>query len=338
MLLKLPMADKGVIGSLIESIKRGTSVHAYLFEGEKGLKKREMASYFAMALLCQDDDVPCGRCESCLQAMSGNNPDIIRLALSDITTKKSVGADDIRSIISDVYTRPFKAQKKIYIIEDGDALTVQAQNAMLKVLEEPPPYAVFIICATNAELILPTVRSRSRSVHFAPIADEKIISYVKEKYPHMADRADFVASFSAGILGRADFICSDESVMDMRAKSFDFLKALLIANDEENIFKMCEAFEEYKKDKNVPFDTSQMMLDFMLSFLSDLLHIIGGAKKICANSDILQELVSLSSKVSYDRVFNAMQSVLDTKQMLLRYVNHKASIMKFALDVFYAEQ
>lgn len=333
---KKPMADEGVINVLLGSIKNDTDTHAYLFEGEKGLQKRETASYFAAALLCENDKgVPCGECESCIQALGGNNPDIKRLALSDITDKKSIGADDVRSIISDVYTRPFKAEKKVYILEDGDALTVQAQNALLKVLEEPPVYAVFIICTSNGELILPTVRSRTRAVRFASASDRQIIEYVKEKYPHMAESAELVASFADGVLGRADFICSDELALKLRGDALEFVKILLEGRDEDAVFKMCDIFEEYKKDKNISHDTSQIMLDFMLSYFKDILYILGGAKGRCVNKDQKDVLAALALRTCYERVYNAISSVLEAKQMLSRYVSHKAAIMKLALDIFY---
>ncbi len=335
---KKPMADEGVINVLLGSIKSNTNTHAYLFEGEKGLQKRETASYFAAALLCENyKGVPCGECESCIQALGGNNPDIKRMSLSDITDKKSIGADDVRSIISDVYTRPFKASKKVYILEDGDALTVQAQNALLKVLEEPPSYAVFIICVSNGELILPTVRSRTRSVRFISSSDKQIIEYVKEKYPNMANRAEFVASFAGGALGRADFICSDELAIKMRAEALEFVKVLLEGRDEDGIFKMCDIFEEYKKDKNISQDTSQILLDFMLSYFKDILYISGGIKDKLANNDQKDVLMAIASKTSYERVYKAISSVMETKQMLSRYVSHKAVIMKLALDIFYID-
>ncbi len=334
----VPMADKSVLDMLLAGIKNNAVAHAYLFEGEEGLQKRQSAAYFAAALLCeQKAGVPCGLCESCIQALSKNNPDIKRMSLSDITSKKSIGADEIRSIISDVYTRPFKSSKKVYIIEEGDALTASAQNAMLKVLEEPPEYAVFIICISNAELILPTVRSRCRIIRFMPSSDAQIAEYVKEKYPHMASRADFVASVSGGVLGRADFICANDAVIKMRDEAFKFIKKLLWARDEEDVFTICERFEEYKKEKTDMADTSQMMLDFMLSFLGDMLHILSGAKNVCANADKKSELNELCAKTSIERIHKAMESVLETKQMLSRYVSHKAAIMKMALDMFYID-
>ncbi len=337
--LALPMADRGVVRALIDSVHEGTSAHAYLFEGEKGLFTCETAMYFAAALLCgSDGEIPCGACDSCIQAASGNNPDIKRMSRTDITDRKSIGADDIRAVISDVYTKPFRAEKKIYIIEDGDALTVQAQNAMLKILEEPPSYAVFIICVTNAELILPTVKSRSRIIRFMPRSDADIKKYVCEKYPHMAQKADFIASFADGIMGRADFLCGDEAVFDMRKKALELMVKLLLGNDENVIFEMCDIFEQYKKESKGGNDTSQMMIDFMLSFLSDILRLINGAENKMLNSDMVHELRKAAERVRYEKADYAARCALEAKDMLAKYVSHKAAVMHLALGMFYGKQ
>ena len=337
MQLTKPMGSESVMDALFCDIKNASNVHAYLFEGDKGLFTCESAAYFAAALLCENDgEKPCGKCINCIQAASGNNPDIRRMSLSDITDKKSVGADEIRDIISDAYTKPFKAAKKIYIIEDGDALTVQAQNAMLKILEEPPPYVVFIICVTNAELILPTVRSRSRTIRFSLAADKKIAEYVKAKYPDMASKADFVASFAGGILGRADFICEDEQFSLMREKSFELTKKLMADSDENAIFEMCRLFEEYKGSTDGE-DSTQIILDFILSYVTDALRIVSGAENMVVNSDKKDELGAFCTRTNKAQLDFAARRIMETKQMLLRYVNAKAAVMRLSIGLLYGK-
>lgn len=333
-----PMVDEGLLGGLVKSIMDGTTVHAYLFEGEEGLLKRETAAYFAAALLCERAaEPPCGVCESCIQAAGGNNPDLQSLSLADITSKKSIGADEIRAVISDVYTKPFHAKRKVYILKDGDALTPQAQNAMLKVLEEPPSYAVFILCVTNAELILPTVRSRCQMVRFRPKSDAQMRQFIKNTYPHMVDKLDFLTSFSGGVPGRADLLCGTDAIWEMRAQAFDALKGLLLAADERTIFTVSELFEEYKKKNDAAYDSTQMLLDFMLSFLSDLLRLANGVTAGVTNQDMLEALCALRERVSRTRLDHAAQCLLKAKQMFSRYVSHKAAVLWLALGIFYGE-
>lgn len=331
-----PMVDEGLLGGLVKSIMEKTSVHAYLFEGEEGLLKRETAAYFAAALLCGSAaEPPCGVCDSCIQAAGGNNPDLQSLSLADITTKKSVGADEIRTVISDVYTKPFHAKRKVYIIEDGDALTVQAQNAMLKVLEEPPAYAVFILCVTNAELILPTVRSRCQTVRFRPKRDAQMHQYIRNTYPHMVDKLEFLTSFSAGIPGRVDLLCKTEEIWEMRTQAYDALKNLLLATDEGTVFAVSELFEQYKKNNDAAYDSTQMLFDFMLSFLSDLLRLANGVRAGITNQDMLEALGTLCRRISLTRLDHAAQCVLQAKQMFSRYVSHKAVVYWLALSIYY---
>ena len=333
-----PNVEEGLIGGLIGGLMEGTSVHAYLFEGEAGLPTRETARYFAAALLCEGaGEPPCGMCESCVQAAGGNNPDLQSLSLSDITSKKSVGADEIRAVISDVYTKPFRAARKVYIIEDGDALTPQAQNAMLKILEEPPSYAVFIICVSNAELILPTVRSRSRIVRFTPKTDVQMAQYVKNTYPHMMDKLDFIVSFSAGIAGRADLLCSGGEAWELRRKAFDALRSLLLGADEEAVFSVGDVFEQQKKGKEGGMDSAALLLDFMLSFASDLLRLSNGIEQGIANRDLMEELRAVCARVSRTRLDHAARCILTAQQMLSRHVSRKAAVLWLAAGIFYGD-
>lgn len=329
-----PIIDSGVLDGLLSDIKGGRSVHAYLFESEQSTAACETARRFAAALLCESEgEKPCGVCTSCIQSAGGSNPDLQSLALSDLTDKKSVGADEIRSLVSDVYTKPFRAQRKVYIIEDGDALTAYAQNAMLKVLEEPPSYAVFIICTSNAELILPTVRSRSRIVRFVPKNDVQIVQYVKNVYPHMSDKAEIIAALCTGDAGRADTFCAGSEIWELREKVMDAFAALLKGTDEEAVFSFGALFDEVKKNKALDGGVS-LLLDFMLSFASDLLCISSGVKQEIVNADLGARLRDAAEKASYERLICSAQHILKAKQMLLRYVNGKAALLWLAVNIF----
>ena len=128
--------------------------HAYIINGERSAGKEFIARVFSMTLQCEKQETePCGECHSCRQAASGNHPDIIRLTHEKPNT---IGVDDIRSQINnDIIIKPYSGSKKIYIINEGEKMTVQAQNALLKTLEEPPEYAVIVILTTNVEALLP---------------------------------------------------------------------------------------------------------------------------------------------------------------------------------------
>lgn len=323
-----------VVTSLVEGVRQRGSVHAYLFVGEAGIGKRQAAFAFARALLCsRPDRAPCGSCENCIQFASGNNPDLNRLCLADLSGKKSIGADDIRGVIADAYIRPFQARHKVYILEDGDSLTVQAQNAMLKILEEPPPYVVFILCTTNLGLILPTVQSRSQIVHFHPDSDEEIRRYVLDKYSTASEQLDFICAYAQGIKGRADEICADESAFALRQQACQQLCLLLRPHEEKRIFEIANFFEKNKKNKENTVDKTPMILEFMLSQCSDMLKLRKGIACKLVNPDLEAMLSDAARACSSAKLAYTMQRLFMAQQMLRRYVSHKALILYFLLGV-----
>ena len=133
--------------------------HAYILSGEEGMGRKTIAKAFAMTLLCEKHGTePCMECHSCKQFLSGNHPDVIW-----VTHEKpaSIGVDDVRIQINDtVSIRPYSSPYKIYLVDEAEKMTVQAQNALLKTIEEPPAYAVLVLITTNPEVFLPTILSR----------------------------------------------------------------------------------------------------------------------------------------------------------------------------------
>ena len=147
------VGHKNIIKYIQNAVTADAVSHAYILNGERGSGKKLLANLFAMSMQCQnraEDGDACGKCQSCKQAMSGNHPDIIR-----VTHEKpnSISVDDIRTQVNDdIVIRPYSSKYKVYIIADADMMTVQAQNALLKTIEEPPLYAVIMLLTENAEL------------------------------------------------------------------------------------------------------------------------------------------------------------------------------------------
>ena len=146
------VGHKNIIQYIGNAVNSGMVSHAYILNGEKGSGKKLLANLFAMSLQCHDreaDGDACGKCQSCKQAISGNQPDIIR-----VTHEKpsSISVDEIREQVNnDIVIKPYSSRYKVYIIADADMMTVQAQNALLKTIEEPPEYAVILLLTENAE-------------------------------------------------------------------------------------------------------------------------------------------------------------------------------------------
>ncbi len=136
------VGHKDILKYISSAVENNRVSHAYILNGERGSGKKMLANLFAMTLLCETgDNEPCGKCHSCKQAESGNHPDIIR-----VTHEKpnSISVDDIRTQVNNtVDIKPYQGPYKVYIIPQADMMTPQAQNAILKTIEEPPAYAVF---------------------------------------------------------------------------------------------------------------------------------------------------------------------------------------------------
>ena len=175
------IGQEPVTGVLKNAVRTGKVPHAIIFDGERGMGKKTVAKAFSAALLCLDpgeDGEPCGKCHSCIMAESGSHPDIIT-----VTHEKpgSIAVDEIRQqVVNDVLIKPYYGGRKIYIIPDAHLMTQQAQNALLKTLEEPPAHAVFILATTEPHKIPATIRSRCQQFDFRRISKKDIIGRIGE--------------------------------------------------------------------------------------------------------------------------------------------------------------
>lgn len=178
----------------------GKVSHCYALCGPVGSGKHTLAKIMAAAMQCTAPNAPCGVCNSCRKVFSGNHPDVITV---DDTEHVSVSVDVARAARSDVFERPNEGLKKIYVIPRGDALGIPSQNTLLKILEEPPDYAVFLILTANEGALLDTVRSRCVSLHLAPLSYEEAAAALRARFPQ-ADESTLRAahSRSGGFFGQ----------------------------------------------------------------------------------------------------------------------------------------
>lgn len=193
----------------------GKVSHAYIFNGSLGAGKKELVRLFAKTLQCEEQGKePCNCCHSCIQADSGNQPDIIWVKHEK---PASIGVDDIREqVVGDMQIKPYSSRYKIYIIDEAEKLTVQAQNALLKTIEEPPAYGIIIFITTNADIFLQTILSRCVRLDFKPVADEKVMQYLKEHYELSDYQMKFAVAFSQGNIGRAIALVTSEKFAQLK--------------------------------------------------------------------------------------------------------------------------
>ena len=163
--------------ALENSIKKDNVLHSYMFIGKAGIGKLLFAKEFAKAILCRSDEKPCNECESCISFDDDNNPDVTIIDETD----KSIKTETIKEMVKGVYEKPLNSSKKIYIINDSEKMTKEAQNSLLKTLEEPPEYVVIILVTENENLLLNTIKSRCTKIKFNGLNKNEIKQILKEK-------------------------------------------------------------------------------------------------------------------------------------------------------------
>ena len=295
---------------LISSVRENYVQHAYIFEGEEGVGKKKAAKLFAASLVCVNQNrAPCGACGACIGAKADTNPDIKYINSGD---KKSIGVDLMRGVVSDAYIKPFESRKKVYIIEG--TMTEQAQNSFLKMLEEPPDYAVFVILVQSTSQLLQTVISRCAVVRFRPIKKEVLKEYVKKKYPG-AD-ADFLANYAGGNVGRADKIMNSEGFFPLREAAARMLAALF-SSHKISAFKIADFAEENK-------EFMAEIVRLWQSMVRDIILIKEGAENIMVNTDMKKGLKELAGKTEAAYCVRAEETFGIAEEMLERYANLNA--------------
>ena len=193
---------KDLVSYIQKAVTQNQISHAYILNGERGSGKKMFAQLFAMTLQCErGGPEPCNECHSCRQALSGNHPDIIRVVHEKPNT---ISVEEVRTQINnDIMIRPYNGKYKIYIVPDADMMTTQAQNALLKTIEEPPEYAVIFLLTENADSLLPTILSRCVMLKIKNVKDALIKKYLMEQMQIPDYQADVCTAFAQGNMGKA---------------------------------------------------------------------------------------------------------------------------------------
>ena len=197
--------------------------HAYIISGEKGSGKKLLADLFAQTLQCERKGTePCMECQSCKQALSLNQPDIIRVMHEKPNT---ISVEDIRTQINgDIMIRPYSSPYQIYIVDEAEKLSVQAQNALLKTIEEPPVYAVLLLLTTNAGMLLQTIRSRCVILELKPVSSPMVKNYLMEQLEVPEYHADICTAFAQGNVGKAKRLALSDSFSEMLEHALHLVK------------------------------------------------------------------------------------------------------------------
>lgn len=287
--------------------------HAYILNGERGAGKKMLARLFAMTLQCESGgSEPCGECRACKQADSDNHPDIITLTHEKPGT---ISVDDIRQQINgDIMIKPYSGPYKIYIIPGADMMTVQAQNALLKTIEEPPEYAVIFLLTENEFSLLETIRSRCVVLKLRNIKNTLIKKYLMEQYKVPDYQAEVCAAFAQGNMGKAINLATSEHFNEIKEEAVQLLKYI----DDMELHEIVAAIKEIGKYKLEITD----YLDIITVWYRDIL-IYKATKDIdqVVFSDQLKFIKEKAAKSSYEGIELILQSIERAKARIKANVN-----------------
>lgn len=301
-----------IIEHLQNAIQLDRVSHAYIINGEKGMGKKKIAYTFAKTLQCEEHGThSCNHCKSCLQLESHNHPDII----SVYHEKASIGVDDIRlQVNTDIGIKPYGSKYKIYIIDDADKMTEQAQNALLKTIEEPPAYAVLLLLTCNSSRLLETIRSRCVTLNLKPVSTEAMKEYLMKHYNCNEYTAEVSAKFSQGVLGRAIRYATSEDFNRVKEEVLRILKRI----DEMELHEIMEAIKGLSAHKLEIKD----YIDLMILWYRDILMF-----KVTKNLNLLlfkdeyKYISKQASKKDYEGVENIINAMNKAKIRLDANVN-----------------
>lgn len=302
-----------IIAHMQNAIRSDKVSHAYILAGEHGSGKKLLASLFAMTLQCEKHGVePCMECASCKKAMSKNHPDIIT-----VTHEKpnSIGIEEIREqLIADVGIRPYDSPYKVYIINGAQMLTLQAQNAILKTIEEPPAYAVILLLTSNPDALLPTITSRCVTLNLKPVPNHMVKEYLMDRLQIPDYQAEVDASFAQGNVGKAEQAALSAEFSELMQNALRILKS----HKEMQVYELIDAIRDMSNEKQNIYD----YLDLFAMWFRDVLMF--KATKEVDNLVFRQELKFIkerAKKSSYEGLEQIIEAIHTAENRLRSNVN-----------------
>ena len=299
------------------------NVHAYLICGEKGTGKRTLARLMGAALLCSaEGNRPCGCCRNCRLAESGEHPDLIRIEKGNPIApgvkkdRSTIPVEDIREMIRICSVRPTDGSMHIVLICDADKMTVQAQNCLLKTLEEPPADTCIILITEHTESLLTTVISRCRTVRVRAWEDEYILS-VLERNGAPKDRALEAAAAAGGSIGKALELVSDDEYWKLRE---EVLNQFLKSTSRSEVIKISNQWKDRKPD-------SEKLMTILESYVRQMTEYRFGA----ARTDLSRfpaQWQRFSEKAGKESFLRLSEALSDARKQLQFNTNYQAVLEK----------
>ena len=289
-----------IVDHLKTAIRMGKVSHAYILNGESNAGKMMLAEAFAMALQCESgNEDACMNCRSCHQSAEHNQPDIIY-----VTHEKPnvISVDDIRhQLNNDIVIKPYSSKYKIYIVDEAEKMNIQAQNALLKTIEEPPAYGVILLLTTNADAFLPTILSRCITLNLKSVNEELIKEYLMKKYQIPDYQADVCAAFAQGNVGKAIQLASSGEFNELKSAAISLVKKL----EDMDLYELNGCIKQVNEYKS----RIQEYFDLLTLWFRDVLYMKATND---VNNLIFKDEVYDIKKQAARRSFSGIETILQT--------------------------
>lgn len=267
------VGHEDIIRHFRSSIEMDKISHAYIINGEVDSGKKMLAKAFVATLQCEEGGVePCGTCKSCLKISTGNHPDV-----TIVTHEKPnvISVEEIREkVVESIYTKPYESKYKIYVIPDAHLMNAQAQNALLKTIEEPPEYGIIILLTSNLNRLLETVLSRCIVLNTKPIRERDMLQHLVKELGLTEEKAYFCLDFAQGNLGKAIKLATNSEYVQV----IDSVVGVLKKIQDMDVDDLASALEQIQKFKMSIND----YMDLMMMWYRDVLML-----KVTGNIDKL---------------------------------------------------
>jgi len=289
---------------LQQQLRHNETLHAYLFTGPPGIGRRTLALRLAQALNCENPPQPgqyCGECRACKQTALMQYPDLTVVQSAQVGDELKI--DAIRSLSHTLSLAPYAARWRVAILLRFHEANVNAQNALLKTLEEAPERAVLLLTADAAEDLLPTIASRCEMIRLRPLGLVAMTQHLTEVHNLSVDEARQLAQISAGRVGLVERYLNEPEAVQTRAKHLDELWDLLHAPYRERfLFAKLEVPPSSKQERSITRALLRRRFEFWLSFWRDVLLQVNGATAPLNNPDRAQQIAAVAGNLSGRRV------------------------------------
>ncbi|NMB27551.1 MAG: DNA polymerase III subunit delta' [Tissierellia bacterium] len=311
-----------IIENLKNAIDNNQISHSYLFEGEESIGKKMVALSFAKTLLCKKQGLkPCNSCNSCLKFDNLNHPDFKLIE----PEKNRISKKTIDKLIKSMSIAPLESKRKIVVIDNSHEMGLEAQNGLLKTLEEPPSYINIILITSSSNNLIPTIISRCQVVKFYPVENKKIEELLKLNYNKTLEEANFIAHFTQGSVGRSIILSKSEDFFSKREETLKIIDNI-VNGDKLTIFNSIDFFLQNK-------DSIEEILDIILYWFRDLLiYKEVGKSALIINRDKISLLFN-QSFLNTNKINDIIEKTIETKEDIKRNINYQLSIETMLLNM-----